>query len=340
MILPHSLTLTHNFMSDVISFGEVMVRLAPPHFQRLEQARSLDVEIGGAELNTAVGLVRLGRSASWVSRLPDNPLGRLVGNRVREAGVCDRYVEYVEDGRCGLYFLEIGAAPRASSIVYDRAGSSISRVIPGMFDWPAIFTGARWFHVSGITPALGDGAAQAVGEAMKAARAAGLKVSVDLNYRSKLWGREEAASVMGGLLTACDVLIASEADAEYLFGITGAEFATVAAALAAKFGVKVVVGVRREALLVWRNRFAAVGWSAGEVYESPWYEVEVVDRLGAGDALAAGLIHGLLDGDLKRGIDYGAALGAIKHTIPGDFAWVTAAEVEAVLAGQGLRVRR
>jgi 2-dehydro-3-deoxygluconokinase len=327
-------------MPDVIAFGEVMVRLAPPHFQRLEQARSLDIEIGGAELNTASGLVRLGRSAAWVSRLPDNPLGKLVANRVREIGVSDRFVQYDSDARCGLYFLEFGASPRASSILYDRKDSAISRVTPGMFDWPAIFGGARWFHVTGITAALSAGAAEVVDEAMHAAKAAGVTVSVDLNYRSKLWTRERAAEVMGSLLPQCDVLIANEADAEFLFGITGSDFTEVAEGLVERFGVKTIVGTRREADLVWRNRFAAVGYSAGQTYESAWYEVEIVDRLGAGDALASGLIHGLLDGDLKKGLDYGAAMGAIKHTIPGDLPWVTKEEVEAVLQGQGLRVRR
>jgi 2-dehydro-3-deoxygluconokinase len=325
---------------DVVTFGEVMVRLAPPHFQRLEQARTLDVEIGGAELNTAAGVVRLGRSAAWVSVLPDNPLGRLVANRVREAGVSDALVRYVPDGRCGLYFLEFGAAPRASSILYDRRDSAISQAQREMFDWPAAFAGARWFHVTGITAALSPGAAEAVDEAMHAAKAAGLTVSVDLNYRSKLWSREQAARVMGLLLPMCDVLVASEADAEHLFGITGDDFAEVAEGLVEKFGVTTVVGTRREADLVWRNRFAAVGYSAGRTYESAWYEVEIVDRLGTGDALAAGLIHGLLDGDLKKGLDYGAAMGALKHTIPGDLPWVTKDEVEAVLSGQGLRIKR
>lgn len=327
-------------MPDVITFGEVMVRLAPPHFQRLEQARSLDIEIGGAELNTAAGLVRLGRSAAWVSRLPDNPLGKLVANRVREIGVDDRFVRFAADGRCGLYFLEFGAAPRASSILYDRQDSAISRVQPGTFDWPTIFTGAKWFHVSGITCALSASSADAVAEAMRAAKAANLQVSVDLNYRSKLWSRDDAARVMGDLLPMCEVLVASAADAEFLFGITGKDFAEVAEGLIARFGVKIVVGTKRESPLVWRNRFGAVAYSAGQACESPWYEVEIVDRLGAGDALAAGLIHGLLDGDLKKGLDYGAALGAIKHTIPGDLPWVSVDEVEAVLQGQGLRVRR
>ena len=325
---------------DVVTFGEVMVRLTPPHFQRLEQARSLDVEVGGAELNTAVGLVRLGRSAAWVSRLPDNPLGKLVANRVREAGVSDRHVQYAADTRCGLYFLEFGAAPRASSILYDRKDSAVSQVTADTFDWPAILSGARWFHVSGITAALSPGAAAAVGAALKAARTAGVGTSIDLNYRAKLWSREDAARVMGGLLPLCDLLIASEADAEFLFGITGADFPVVAEGLIGRFGVRAVAGTRREAPLVWRNRFAAVGYAGGKLYESAWYEVEIVDRLGAGDALAAGLIHGMLDGDLGKGVDYGGAMGALKHTIPGDLPWINADEVEAALSGAGLRVRR
>lgn len=327
-------------MPEMIAFGEVMVRLAPPHFQRLEQARTLEVEIGGAELNTATGLARLGRATAWVSRLPENPLGRLVANRVREIGVSDRFVQYDPDARCGLYFLEFGAAPRASSILYDRKDSAVARVTRGMFDWPAILSGARWFHVTGITAALSIGAADAVGEALHAAKAAGITTSVDLNYRSKLWTRERAGQVMGTLLPLCDVLFASEADAEFLFGITGGDFTEVAEGLVERFGVKTVVGTRREADLVWKNRFAAIGYSAGQTYESPWYEVEIVDRLGAGDALASGLIHGLLDGDLKKGVDYGAAMGALKHTIPGDLPWITKDEVEAVLQGQGLRVKR
>jgi 2-dehydro-3-deoxygluconokinase len=325
---------------DVIAFGEVMVRLAPPHFQRLEQARSLDVEIGGAELNTAAGLVRLGRTAAWVSRLPDNPLGRLVANRVREVGVSDQFVQFTPDGRCGLYFLEFGAAPRPSSIVYDRKDSAIANARRGMFDWPSIFEGAKWLHVSGITAALSPGAAEAVDEAMHAARDAGVKVSFDLNYRAKLWTRERAAQVLEHLLPNVDLLIASEADAEHLFGITGEDFTEVAEGLVDRFGVKVVAGTRREATLVWRNRVAAVCFADGQTYESGWYEVEIVDRLGAGDALAAGLIHGLIDGDLKKGLDYGAAMGALKHTVPGDLPWLTKEEIEAAVQGQGLRIRR
>jgi 2-dehydro-3-deoxygluconokinase len=209
-----------------------------------------------------------------------------------------------------------------------------------MFDWPTIFTGAKWLHVSGIAAALSRGAAEVVDEAMHAARAAGVRVSFDLNYRAKLWPKERAAEVMGRLLPQVDVLIASEADADHLFGVTGADFTEVAEGLVRRFGVTTVVGTRREANLVWRNRFAAVGYSKGQTCESAWYVVEIVDRLGAGDALAAGVIHGLMDGDLKAGLDYGAALGALKHTIPGDLPWLTKEEVEAAIGGQGLRIKR
>lgn len=317
-----------------------MIRLAPPHFQRLEQTRTLDLEIGGAEFNTAAGCVRLGRTATWVSRLPDNPLGKLVANRIREIGVTDTFVQYTPEDRCGLYFLEFGASPRASGIVYDRKDSAIARVTPGMFDWPTIFRGARWFHVTGITAALSEGAAAATAEALTAAKQAGLGTSIDLNYRSKLWTPQEAGRVMSGLVNGIDLLIASEGDCRDLFGIDGTDFADMAQQLVARFGVRCVAGTRRETPLVWRNKFAAVGYSAGQLVESAWYDVEIVDRLGAGDALAAGLIHGLLDDDLEKGVHYGAAIGALKHSIPGDLPWITQSEVEAVLAGSGLRIRR
>ena len=247
-------------MPDVIAFGEVMVRLAPPHFQRIEQARAFDIEVGGAELNTAVGLARLGRSVEWVSAVPDNPLGQVVVNRVREAGVGTDFVQTTE-GRCGLYFLEFGASPRASSILYDRKDSSISRVTPGQFDWPRIFGGARWFHVTGITAALSANAAEVVAEALRVAKAAGLGTSLDLNYRGKLWTTAEAGRVMATLIGGLDLLIATEGDAEQLFGIRGANFTEIARQFAERFGVKHVAGTKRETPLVWRNRFGAVGYA-------------------------------------------------------------------------------
>ena len=284
-------------MHSVITFGEAMVRMTPPHFQRMEQARTLDVEIGGAELNTAVGLARLGHSVAWASRLPDNPLGKLVAARVRESGVDDQFVRFASDGRCGLYFLEVGAAPRPSGILYDRKDSAMSRVTSGTFDWPTIFAGAKWFHTSGITAALSDGAAVATKEALVAAKAAGLTTSFDLNYRSKLWTPAEAGQVLAGMMPLVDVLIASEGDAKLLFGVDGDSFADAARGMCDRFGHRAVAAGRRDAALVWKDRVGAVGYRNGEVIETPVYEVEVVDRLGGGDAFAAGLIHGMLDGD-------------------------------------------
>src|SRR6058998_539723 len=168
---------------DIVTFGEAMIRLSPPNFLRLEQARSLDLRVGGAELNTAVGLARLGHSSAWVSRLTRNPLGRLIANHAREAGVSTEHVLWTDDDRVGLYFLEFGAAPRASSVLYDRKGSAIAGVRPGMVPWARVFAGAKWFHVTGITPALSTAAAEATREALQAARAAGLKTSIDLNHR-------------------------------------------------------------------------------------------------------------------------------------------------------------
>src|SRR5437764_10657618 len=159
--------------SEVVTFGEAMVRLSPPNFRRLEQAQSLDLQVGGAELNTAVALARLGHTTSWVSRLTDNSLGRLIANHAREAGVDTRHVLFTKDDRVGLYFLEFGAAPRASSVLYDRKDAAIAHVQPGMFDWPKLFAGVRWYHVTGITPALSLSAAESTRESLKAARAAG-----------------------------------------------------------------------------------------------------------------------------------------------------------------------
>src|SRR5205823_1412339 len=172
---------------DVVTFGEAMIRLSPPNFRRLEQARSLDVQVGGAELNTAVALARLGRSSAWVSRLTGNPLGRLIANHAREAGVGTDHVVWTDEDRVGLYFLEFGAAPRASSVLYDRKGAAIANVQPGTIAWPTVFAGAKWFHVTGITPGLSASTAEVTREALQTARASGVQTSMDLNYRAKLW---------------------------------------------------------------------------------------------------------------------------------------------------------
>src|SRR5947209_14160307 len=209
---------------DVITFGEAMLRLSPPNFRRLEQARSLDVQVGGAELNTAVGLARLGRSTAWVSRLTDNAIGRLLANQAREAGVATEHVVWTKDDRVGLYFLEFGAAPRASSVLYDRKGSAIAAIQPGMVPWERVFAGARWFHVTGITPALGPGAAAVTREAVQAARAAGVRTSIDLNFRVKLWSGAEAGRCLSELMPFTDVLVTTEEDVERVFAIKGKDY--------------------------------------------------------------------------------------------------------------------
>lgn len=327
-------------MAEVVTFGEAMIRLAPPNFHRLEQARSLDLRVGGAELNTAVGVARLGRPSAWVSRLTDNPLGRLIANHAREAGVCTDHVVWTGDDRVGLYFLEFGAAPRASSVLYDRKGAAIAAVAPGMVDWGKAFAGARWFHVTGITPALSGSAAAATREALEAARAAGLTTSIDLNYRVKLWSPADAGRTMSELMAFCDYLITTEEDIERVFGIKGKDYAEAAARTAERFPLQAVAITLRDNPLVWRNRWTAMVWHRGQVLQTRAYEVEIVDRLGAGDSFAAGFIHGLLDGDLQTALDWGVATSALKHTIPSDFNWVTREEVEALLKGGGMRISR
>jgi 2-dehydro-3-deoxygluconokinase len=325
---------------DVVTFGEAMVRLSPPNFRRLEQAHSLDVLVGGAELNTAVALTRFGHTAAWVSRLTRNPLGRLIANRAREAGVCTDHVVWTAEDRVGLYFLEFGAAPRASSVLYDRKDSAVARIGPGMVDWPTVFAGAKWFHVTGIAPALSPTAAEATREALRAARERRVQVSIDLNYRAKLWSPAEAHRWMSEFMQLCDVLITTEEDAEKVLQVKGDDYEQVARELARRYPLKVVAITLRENPLVWKNSWTAIAYRDGAVYRTRVHDVEIVDRLGAGDSFAAGLIHGLLDGDVQRGLDYGVALSALKHSIPGDFAWVDPEEVDALLKGSGLRISR
>src|SRR4051812_37062073 len=274
-------------MSEVVTFGEAMIRLSPPNFRRLEQTNSLDVLVGGAELNTAVGLARLGHSASWVSRLTNNALGRLVANRAREAGVSTEHVLWTNDDRVGVYFLEFGAAPRASSVLYDRKGAAIANIRPGLVDWAKVFAGSRWFHVTGITPALSATAAETTREAMQAARAAGVRTSIDLNYRAKLWTQAEAGRWMSEFMKLCDVLVTTEEDTERVFGVTGAGYEAVAEKLTRLFPVQTVAITVRENPLVWKNSWTAIAYHGGKVYRTQTYEVEIADRLGAGDSFAA-----------------------------------------------------
>jgi 2-dehydro-3-deoxygluconokinase len=336
---------------DLVTFGEAMVRLTPPNFQRIEQAHSFDAHVGGGELNVAVGAARLGVASRWVSRLPENAIGRMIANAAREQEV-DALIEWTAGERAGLYFAELGAAPRASSELYDRASSAISNVKPGSIDWPAVFEGARWFHVSGITPALSESAARVTAESVVAAKAAGLTVSYDLNYRSKLWSASQARMVQEPLMENVDVLITTEEDTRVVFGmgadarygqehVDAESYAQVALALAERFEFRAVAVTLRENPRVLLNSWTAIVAADGNIHRASRYEVEVVDRIGAGDAFSAGLIVARLeDQGWDEAVKFATAMSALKHSIPGDFCLVTRREVDQLLHGASLRVSR
>ncbi len=328
-------------MVDVVTFGEAMGRLSPPHFQRLEQTQSLDLNVGGAELNVAVGVTRFGMKSSWVSKLPKNALGYLIRNRAQAFGVDCSHIVWSDQGRAGLYFLELGASPRASSVLYDRAGSAISMIKSGEVDWTKVFTGSKHFHMSGITPALSASASEVTVEALKAAKKAGCTVSYDLNYRKKLWTPAEAKKIQEPLMADVDVLITTEEDTNVVFGIKEKDYEAAAEKLARTFKFKIVAITLREDVSVWKNRWTAIAYHDGEVIRDRKYDVEIVDRVGAGDSFTAGFLYGWLKlKDVEKGVQYGNAFSALKHTIPGDFNWSTQDEVENQLKGAGLRISR
>jgi len=263
------------------------------------------------------------------------------------------HVAWTTEDRAGIYFAEPGAAPRASTVIYDSSASAMSRIAPGMIDWRAVLDDTRWFHTSGITPALSESAAATTIEALATAKNMGITVSYDLNYRGKLWSTDKARAFQEPMMQHVDVLIATEEDTRVVFGI-GARagddtfirvdtevYAEVARRLQERFGVRAVAITLRENPLVWRNTWSALVYADGELHCAPRYEVEIVDRIGAGDAFSAGLIFAFLrNNDWNGAVRYGTALSALKHTVPGDFSQATLAEVEQVLAGGSLRVKR
>jgi len=328
-------------MHDVVTFGEAMIRLSTPHFQRLEQARSLDLNVGGAELNVAVGVTRFGLKSSWVSKLPKNGLGYLIRDRALECGVDCSHIVWSDKGRAGVYFVEFGASPRASSVLYDRGGSAISMIEPGEVDWGTVFAGSRHFHVSGVTPALSPSSAKVTVEAMKAAKKAGCTVSYDLNYRKKLWSPADAKKIQEPMMEDVDIMITTEEDTGVVFGIKEKDYEMVAERLSQTFRFKIVAITLREDLSVWRNNWTAIAYQEGKIFRDKKYEVEIVDRVGAGDSFTAGFLYGwLVERDVQKGVQYGNAFAALKHTIPGDFNWNTKDEVEAQIKGAGLRISR
>ena len=330
-------------MFDMVGFGEVMLRLAPPHYQRLEQATSLDISIGGAELNVAVALSRLGLKTAYVTRLPRNPLGRMMQNGTRQQGVDTSHIVWSDEDRLGVYFVEFGALPRPSGVLYDRVNSAISRIQPGMVDWAGLFAQARAFHVTGITPALSSSAAETTREALIQARKANLTVSFDLNYRARLWKPEQAMKTLTPLMEYVDILCTTEEDTAIVFQIKGKDYKEVAQKLAERFNFKVVAITLRENVTVWRNNWTAIAYHQGKFYEDRTYDVEIVDRVGAGDSFVGGFMYSYLndDKDIQRALQYGVAFSALKHSSPTDFNWSTLEEVEKLIAGGGsLRISR
>lgn len=340
-------------MNKVVTFGEVMLRLATPEHLRLSQAHSLEMTFGGGEANVAVSLAQFGHEASFVSRLPKNPVADACVNQLRGLGVGTSSIVRAGD-RMGIYFLESGASQRASVVVYDRAHSAISEISPGEVDWRNIFEGVKWYHFTGITPALSDSAAAVAAEAGAAAQAAGVTVSCDLNFRKKLWSSKKAGEVMSGLMKHVDYCIANEEDAEKVFGIQAGEtevtsgelehdrYVDVARQMTGRFGFKGVAITLRESFSASHNGWSALFYTDGKAHFSRRYDLQIVDRVGGGDSFAAGLIHGLMTGhDPQAAIEFGVAASCLKHSIKGDYNLVSLAEVEALAGGDASgRVQR
>jgi len=326
-------------MSEVVTFGEAMIRLTPQNYHRLEQADVLDVHVGGGEFNVACNLRRLGVNSGWVSRLPMNPLGRMIVNKGREQGVDTSGVVWTKEGRAGIYFVEFGAMPRPSEVIYDRAGSAMSLLQPGEIKWADVFEGVKVFHTSGITPAISDSAAAATEEALTEAKKAGCKISFDLNYRARLWSQEKARQVLSKFMDKVDLLISTVEDADRVFGMGGTPEES-AKKLQDGFGFSIVAITRRHEKTAWTGGWASWTLSKGKFIRGREYDIEVVDRVGSGDAFAAGLLYGYLSGDLEKGVAYGDAMAALKNTMSGDFSWATKEEVERLMAKGDMRIQR
>lgn len=318
---------------DLVTFGEAMLRLSPPDRQRIEDAHSFDAYVGGAELNVAVAASHLGLSTRWISRLPDNRIGRMIATRANAHGVDVEHISWSPDDRAGLYFVELGTTTRASDVVYDRSGSAMSRVSPGEIPWPAVLTDARWLHVSGVTAALSESAAAVLAEALQMARAAKIIISYDLNYREKLWTPSQARETQEPLLRYADVLISGEESARTVLGVSGDTPEQVARELQSRHGVPAIVLTIRGAAKSRDTTWRAMALAGGRVHASPVFDVEIADPIGAGDAFVAGFICGRIrGGSWEKAVRYGAALAAIKNGISGDFCTAGVGDVEALLA--------
>ncbi len=340
-------------MKKIVTFGEIMLRLAPEGYYRFVQAETLGATFGGGEANVAVSLANNGMDAAFVTKLPAHDIGQAALNSLRKYGVDTSGITRGGD-RVGIYFLEKGASQRPSKVIYDRAGSSIATATAADFDWDAIFEGVDWFHFTGITPALGDNVADICVQALKAAKARGIMVSCDLNYRKKLWSKAKAGEVMGELCKYVDVCIANEEHASDVSGISAANtdvtrgevnhegYKDVARRLADRFGFKYVAITLRSSISANDNDWAAMLYDGENYYFSKQYRMHIVDRVGGGDSFGAGLIYSLLSGyDAQSTIEFAVAASCLKHSVEGDFNMVTVDEVQKLAGGDGSgRVQR
>jgi len=339
----------------VVTFGEIMLRLSPPGFERFFQSPQLGATFGGGEANVAVSLSHFGCDSAYVTRLPAHAIGEAAMRSLRAEGVS---VSHVLRGgsRVGIYFAESGASQRASEVIYDRAHSSISEITPGSVPWATVLQGADWFHWTGITPALGANAAAVTAEALAVAQQQGVRVSVDLNFRKKLWSETTARTTMAPLVRGVDTVIANEEDLQSVLGLTIANtdvakasmdveaYRAAARQVVDQFGVARVAITLRESLSASDNGWSAVLYdgATGQFHHSQRYDIRVIDRIGGGDSFAAGLIFGLgQQWPAERALRFAVAASALKQTIPGDFNRVSVAEVERLAAGDGSgRVQR
>lgn len=340
-------------MGKIVTFGEIMLRLAPHGYLRFDQARDFQATFGGGEANVAVSLCNYGKDAAFVSKLPKHSIGQMAVNSLREMGVDTSKITRGGD-RVGIYYLEKGASQRASKVIYDRANSAIALAERSDFDWDAIFEDVEWFHFTGITPALGAAAAEICMDACKAASAKGITVSCDLNYRKNLWSKEEAGKVMAGLMEYVDVCIANEEDAADVFGIHAKDtdvtsgkldhgaYRDVAKQLADRFSFKKVCITLRESISASDNNWGGMLYDGNDFFFSKVYPVRIVDRVGGGDSFGGGMIYACLEGfDPQDCIEFAVAASALKHSVEGDFNRVSVEEVSRLAKGDASgRVQR
>ena len=340
-------------MAKIVTFGEVMIRLQPYNYERFVQADHLEFTFGGGEANVAVSLANYGQDVAFVTKLPAHAIGQAAVNSLRRYGVDTSKIVRGGD-RVGIYFNEKGASQRPSVCIYDRAHSAIQEARPEDFDWNAIFEGVDWFHFTGITPALGANVVEICRQACKAAKAKGIKISCDLNYRGKLWTRDEARAAMTDLCQYVDVCISNEEDTKDVFGIeaeatdiTAGElnkegYKFVAKQLADRFGFEKVAITLRESKSAFDNDWSAMLYDGKDYCFSKLYHLHIIDRIGGGDSFGGGLIYAILSGkSTQDAVEFAVAASALKHSVEGDYNFATIAEVEKLAGGDASgRVQR